>query len=347
MKNLFFTGSFCEKGKAGICGFKLNEDNSFSKISEFCGVDNPSYLCINEVGDTLYSVSELEKGGEVVALRINDDGSLTEISRVKTSGDGATHIAVCGDKLAVAQYYSGDVDLYKSGSEGKIISHLSNDRHSGRGKVPERQDSPHAHYVGFDPFDKNKLWAVDLGNDTIYVYDTSGYKLDNVKKISVPAGEGPRHLLFSIKHPDIVYYVCEITYNVFAISKSTGDILDSVSAIDPGFDGFGGSAAIRFDGNEDCIYISNRVLEPTSGMDSIAMVKLNPDTGLFDDNADIIKTGYRFPRDMNIFKSRNLLITAFQFDNILQVRRKDKFGRYTEILYETEVEKVCCITDLI
>ena len=349
MKKRFFTGSFMDTGDPGIRSFDIDtETGKITDVEINMDVWNPTYLCLNTAGDRIYATSEHDSGGGpngVHAFEINPDGSLTHLGFAAASGFGATHIATDGKYLAAAEYYTGDVDLYALDGNGGIAGLIANDRHEGKGPVEGRQDCAHAHYVGFDPFDRNKLWAVDLGNDTVYVYDVSGGKLDLERTIPFPAGEGPRHLLFSRRRPDLVYCVCEITFNVMTLDKATGKILSTVSAIDDGFEGWGGAAAIRFGKDEEYLYVSNRVLDPPSGMDSVACFKI--DENGFPQKPEIIKTGYRFPRDMNVFAEYGLMAVAYQFDNKLQIRRIGPDGLPTEILSETAVENVCCITDLI
>ena len=350
MKKRFFTGSFMYTGDPGIRCFELDTETGKLTAGEINqDVWNPTYLCINKTRDRLYATSEHDVGegvpSGVNAFAINADGSLTHLGFAEASGFGATHVAVSGKYLAIAEYYTGDVDLYALDENGGIACLIANDRHEGKGPVEVRQDCAHAHYVGFDPFDPNKLWAVDLGNDTVYVYDAAGGRLAVERTIPFPAGEGPRHLLFSKKRPDLVYCVCEITFNVMTLEKATGKILSTVSAIDDGFEGWGGAAAIRFGKDEEYLYVSNRVLDPPSGMDSVACFRLD-EKGI-PQKPEIIKTGYRFPRDMNVFAEYGLMAVAYQFDDKLQIRRIGKNGVPGEAISEISVESACCITDLI
>lgn len=350
MKKYFFTGSFMNTGDPGIRTFILDTETGMVMDGDCNGdVWNPSYLCLNAAHDRLYATSEHDVGeglpSGVHAFAINADGSLTHLGFAKASGFGATHVATNGKYLAAAEYYTGDVDLYALDDNGGVAGLVANDRHTGGGPVAGRQDCAHAHFVGFDPFDENKLWATDLGNDTVYVYDVSDGALKVERTVAFPAGEGPRHLLFSKKRPDLVYCVCEITFNVMAIEKSGGRIVHTVSAIDPDFDGFGGAAAIRFGADENMLYVSNRVLKPERGMDSVACFKLG-ENGLPSD-PKIVKTDYRFPRDMNVFADCGLMAVVYQLDDKLQILRVGRDGLPCELVSELNVESACCITDLV
>lgn len=343
-----------KSGDPGICTFELDVGTgALERIAENCDVENPSYLCINAARDRLYAVSEIEPGngekcdGYVFAFSIGPDGALTKIGSAPVSGAGATHVAANGKYLAAAEYYTGDIDLYALDDNGGIAYHTANDRHAGSGPVDGRQDCAHAHFVGFDPFNEDRLWAVDLGSDTVYVYDVSNGKLTVERTVAFPAGEGPRHLLFSKNRPELVYCVCEITFNLYAIDRESGAARFICCALGDDREkvGFGGAAAVRFGADEECVYVSNRVLDPASGMDSIACIKLDPCGNA--ENTEVVRTGYRFPRDMNVFAEHGLAAVAYQFDDKLQIRRICPDGLPSGILSETYAGKVCCITDLI
>lgn len=69
----FYTGSYAEKGESGICLWKLNARNErLSMLGADTQTTRPSWLTLNERGDTLYAVREqVPMGGvyEMKALR--------------------------------------------------------------------------------------------------------------------------------------------------------------------------------------------------------------------------------------------------------------------------------------
>ena len=133
--------------------------------------------------------------------------------------------------------------------------------HEGHSVNPKRQASPHTHFVTVTPDDRY-LCVVDLGLDKVFRYDLSLQYLDS---FSLPAGSGPRHLVFS-DDGAYCFVVSELASTVtsFAYADGRFERIDTVSCLPKGYAGESTAAAIRcFDGK---IYASNR------GHDSVAVI---------------------------------------------------------------------------
>lgn len=78
----FYTGSYAEKGEPGICLWKLNARNErLSMLGADTQTTRPSWVTLNERGDTLYAVREqVPMGGvyEMKALRSVENPELVE-----------------------------------------------------------------------------------------------------------------------------------------------------------------------------------------------------------------------------------------------------------------------------
>lgn len=78
----FYTGSYAEKGELGICLWKLNARNErLSMLGADTQTTRPSWVTLNERGDTLYAVREqVPMGGvyEMKALRSVENPELVE-----------------------------------------------------------------------------------------------------------------------------------------------------------------------------------------------------------------------------------------------------------------------------
>lgn len=78
----FYTGSYAEKGEPGICLWKLNARNErLSMLGADTQMTRPSWVTLNERGDTLYAVREqVPMGGvyEMKALRSVENPELVE-----------------------------------------------------------------------------------------------------------------------------------------------------------------------------------------------------------------------------------------------------------------------------
>ena len=95
----------------------------------------------------------------------------------------------------------------------------------GCGPNPDRQTHSYCHHAVFY---KNNLYVVDLGTDTISVYNynnTNGEVNLVGNRIKTEAGAGPRHILF---HQDkSLAFVCNelnSTTNVYRIDSSNGQL---------------------------------------------------------------------------------------------------------------------------
>lgn len=102
----------------------------------------------------------------------------------------------------------------------------------GHGPHSARQDRSHCHQVQFDA---NHLYGIDLGTDTINVYQyMDGLKLSR-SRISTAPGAGPRHLLFHHHHhqDDFAYVVNELdsTTNVYRFGSNV-ELLQSITTRD-------------------------------------------------------------------------------------------------------------------
>jgi 6-phosphogluconolactonase (cycloisomerase 2 family) len=115
----------------------------------------------------------------------------------------------------VANYLGGSIAVLPILAGGKLGSavdtHRDTDslgsRHAsdapGGSFAISGHDSPHAHMIAPDPYNKFVL-ATDLGQDRIYVYrfDSASGRitpLEDSPFVSLPSGDGPRHFAF---HPN-------------------------------------------------------------------------------------------------------------------------------------------------
>ena len=201
MRYEFYVGSYAACDEDGIYKYTLDTDTlSFSRIWSYRGAENPSYLLAHPAGKVLYSVEELHPEGRVAAYAIGGDG-LSRISRFPSDGSDPCHLSM-DDKaqfLFAANYSSGSVAVYRLDEDGKILEMTDLKQHTGHSVDPERQDRAHCHCSAFYG---GCLFVCDLGEDRIAVYglDRAGGKLlETDRSIAVPAGQGPRHLVFDEK----------------------------------------------------------------------------------------------------------------------------------------------------
>jgi 6-phosphogluconolactonase len=151
----------------------------------------------------LYSVangSGPQSNSELYSLRSDPaTGQLIVINHVDSGGHDATALALdaASQTLFAAHYGSGTLSAVSVNANGTLGAVTSSQTDMGSGPSP-RQKSAHAHDVVLAPGGKYAL-VTDLGADRIFVYpfDASSRTLAPGESTSVPAGAGPRHLVFS------------------------------------------------------------------------------------------------------------------------------------------------------
>ncbi len=188
----------------------------------------------------------------VVAFDIDGDGALINKTEcISTKGEVACHIAVDGEAVYCANYISGSLIKLPD----KLVVH------DGKGANKKRQDKAHTHFVGLTP-DKKYICAVDLGVDTVFVYNKD---MTLRSKAQVPSGHGARHIIFS---EDGKYMFCanELVSTVSAFGYNDGELslIATISLLPESFDSESTAAAIRI--KDGRIYVSNR------GHDSVSEV---------------------------------------------------------------------------
>ncbi len=257
--------------------------------------DNPSWLlrwrggliAVNEHGNA-------DGEGEISVFE-QADGGLEEMQRVPSGGADPCHLALQGNRLAVANYSGGTVALFEW-AEGRIGQRLELFR-PGRTGPHARQASAHPHGVYFQ---SGELRVPDLGGDCIYHLDPADGTVRG--RTDLPAGSGPRHLT-----PAGDFLVNELDNTVIALA---GDRAGStLSTLPTGFAGRSSTAEIQ--GRGDLLYVSNR------GHDSIAVLKTRPALETMQHRA----SGGRHPRHFLISaEGRYLIVANRDSNNLLSIR---------------------------
>ena len=164
-KNVYIAA--CD-ANGGIYHYTL-EDGKLSFVRKY-DVDRPMWLTIdgNRMFVLLRELTDNLNSG-VMAFDILSDGSLANpTAPVLSGGRCACHSCVSGDRLYVVNYLSGNICAFDKNNLGKGI--IAEDTHTGHGVHPKRQEAPHTHFTRETP-DGKYVFCVDLGLDTIFVYD--------------------------------------------------------------------------------------------------------------------------------------------------------------------------------
>lgn len=275
---------------------------------------DPSFLALSPDGATLFAVNELPEG-RVASFAIGADGALREINSQPSLGGAPCHLSVhpAGRFLLTANYATGNVAVHPIGEGGVLREACHEVQHSGSGPDPRRQEGPHAHQVVPDPSGRRVL-AVDLGADTVHVYDfdpVSGH-LALRHEVAVRAGSGPRHLAF---HPrgDRAYLISELASSIteFGYDADTGALEPGAtrSTLPDGYAQQNLAAEVVVSPDGRFVFGSNR------GHDSIAVFRADP-PGL--QPVDIRSAGVAGPRHIALSPDGGVLFAAGQRSGTVQ-----------------------------
>lgn len=85
---------------------------------------NAAQLAVSHDGKTLYLASEVEQG-VVQALRVEDNGELSELNQVASGGAGPVYLSLTpnGQHLLVANYVSGSIAVLPVKADGSPRCH--------------------------------------------------------------------------------------------------------------------------------------------------------------------------------------------------------------------------------
>ena len=226
MSTQLLLGTYTRRVSEGIYSAVLNPvTNQIDEVTLLAKVGSPTYLDPNEDKSIIYSVINENGKGGLVSLVKQDDGSYARHSEVITEGAAPCYVAYDEKRQLVytSNYHKGEVAVYKTDIEGNLEL-LETVTHSGS-SVHENQDSPHVHYSNLSP-DGNFLIVCDLGTDEVYTYEiTEDEKLEEVARLKVAPGTGPRHIAFS-PTLDVAYLFGELSSDVLVLDYNpmTGNL---------------------------------------------------------------------------------------------------------------------------
>jgi 6-phosphogluconolactonase len=263
----------------------------------------------------------------ISAFAIGDANSserLRAIGTVSSQGLSPCHLTVdsSGKWLFVANYDSGTIAVYPIQPDGRLAQASQVIQQKGSGPFAGRQKSAHAHEVVLAP-DGRFLLSADLGADRIFVYRfepaTGTLTPSSEPQVVLPAGSGPRHLVFS-KDARTIYVLTELTPAVVTLrwnaqrgSMTQLGVTSILSAADPAEPG---AAEIVLHPNGKFLYTSNR-----SHSNTIAIFHIGDD-GLPAPAGHVSSNG-KVPRFFNIDPSGKFLIAANQGSGDLVTFRID------------------------
>ncbi|HEY0290580.1 MAG TPA: lactonase family protein [Pseudomonas sp.] len=209
-------GSYTAGASEGIYRFRFDTTTGKLDVAprQVIKSENPSWLTLSKDQRHLYAVNENGPGqtdvvGKVSSFAIDPKTHVVSfINQVESKGDEPTHSSLSGDEhfLFVANYAvhadpGGVLAVVPVGKDGTLSAVAQTSTHPASKVNPERQASSHVHSAVSSP-DGKYLIASDLGADKLFVFRYDGKKAQPLQpaknpSVDLPAGSGPRHLLFS------------------------------------------------------------------------------------------------------------------------------------------------------
>lgn len=322
-------GTYDSPKSEGVYVYKFNSDDGSATAISHIKTTNPSFVTLSPDEKYVYAVSETApqdgKGGNIAAFTFNKQaGQLTFINTQLSGGNNPCHIEtdITGKWIFASNYTSGSLSVLPVNADGSLET-ATTIQHTGSGKDPIRQKSPHVHGAIISR-DNKQLFVTDLGIDkvVIYSFDAITGKLSPSKQQpfaqSLP-GSGPRLLTF---HPDnkYAYVINELsgTIDVYAYKNGMLKEKQHISSMVAGDNSFAGSGFIEVSPDGKFLYASNR-----AEVNNIAIYKLTKKGGkliLKDHQSALGKT----PRNFSIDPSGNFLLCENQTSNEIVIFKRDK-----------------------
>ena len=322
------------------------ESGGLTMRQEMTGIENPSYLAISPDGRNLHAAWEIYDWPEGLISSYSIDpssGELTYLGVQGSRGSMACYLMMDSQSRVafVANYWSGSVAMFPSRDDGALREAISVDQHEGGGPNAARQEGPHAHCIVVTADDRH-AFSADLGTDTIYGYriDYEARELVPTSSVSVKAGAGPRHMVFSPdeKH---AFVICELDSTILALAWDAASAVltpgPSYSMLPPGFEGESHCADIQVHPSGRFVYGSNR------GHDSIAMFSIDAATG------HLTSLGHRdsegaTPRNFAISPDGRFMLVANQdSDSVVTIEIDQDSGLLGETVSVAEVPTPVCL----
>jgi len=210
----FWIGTYTN-GNSSV-GIYNTED--FETVVPVIKTPDPSWVTVSQNGSALYAVQETPGAeGALASFARQPNGSWQQTGRFGSGGAAPCHLCLAQKEqlLFCANYTTGSLGVFALNRDGSLAGRTALVQHTARTPLPaggdaDRQAEPHLHFAAIGPMPRLQtpteadpgqrvLWTVDLGLDTIRLY-TLSEKPRCLADYTLPAGFGPRHLVF---HPTL------------------------------------------------------------------------------------------------------------------------------------------------
>lgn len=299
--------------------------------------ENPSWLTLSKDLRYLFVVNENGPGqadpvGRVSSYAIDPKThALSLINQVQSLGNEPTHSSLSQDashlfvsNYSVAEDPGGTLAVLPLGAAGQLRPVVQMSSHPASRINPERQMSAHVHSTVSSP-DGRFVFSNDLGADRVFVYRFDPKANPDLPLVpadpafvQLPAGSGPRHLLFSDdgKH---AWLTMEMSAQVAVFDYRDGR-LEQTQSVDlaagqPVSDK--AAAALHASADGRFLYVSNR-----GTANQMLVFAIDPATGHLKELQRRSVEGDH-PREFSLDPSGRFLLIANQKSNQIVVIERD------------------------
>ncbi|MGV3487372.1 MAG: lactonase family protein [Tuberibacillus sp.] len=338
-----YIGTYTKGESKGIYSFSLDTDKGeIFDVKVAAEIGNPTYLTINKDNEYLFSVIKKgEKGGAAAFAIQPHTGGLVPLNDLVLDGPQPCHISVdsANTHVVTSNYHQGTAVSHSLKPDGSLDRVLSLLKHEGKGPNEKRQDGPHVHFAGFTP-DERYVIVVDLGIDAIVTYRIPDGKWEEVTRLSVNPGSGPRHIVF---HPNgkFAYVMTELSSEVIVLDydSESGSFSTKqyISTLPEDYNGYNDGSAIHITSDGCFVYAANR------GHNSIAAFRVDEETGELT-YIENISSGGDWPRDFVLDPTERYLVASNQNSgNLVLFSRDPMTGKLEQLQSGVAVPDPVCV----
>lgn len=261
----------------GITVFGVSADTGALRPLQSVASANPAHLVLDAAQSHLYAINEIDdyggqgNAGSVEAYAVDPASGYIRLLNRQAIGIGPAHCSLhpSGDFMVVASYAGAAFQLLPIAADGSVGPVVHTLQQSGSGPHP-RQQGPHPHMALCHPGGRF-IATTDLGNDQVEILTIDGGQLRRVCAFPLPAGSGPRHLVFEA---GALYVLSELTARIAVIrfdpdTGQLGPVVTSVETVPLDFPAHKSTAAILMHPTGEFLYVSNRKFSDHPLADSI------------------------------------------------------------------------------
>lgn len=274
---------------------------------------NPSFLAVDPAHEFLYAVDEGQSQVRAFAIE-NPSGRLKSVGgAIGSGGNGPAHVSVdrAGKVVMVANYGGGTIAVFSRLADGTLGETPAATRSFGGGAQ--------THQIVTDPTNK---WVLvpNKGRDAVSVFGLNANgTLGDVSLAGFDAGNGARHVDIDATSRR-AYVVDELgnTVTVMSLDVNSGALaaIQTVSTLEPGFNGQNTTAEIQLTPDGKHVIASNR------GDDSLAVFDVDAADGKLTRTARVA-TGGNTPRHFSIDQTGRFLLVGNQGSGTVVVMKVD------------------------